>query len=44
MPYTVTYAPFRHYAWNRRVRGVSPEDIGEFARFPGPATWWVEQK
>lgn len=44
MPYTVTYAPFRHYAWNRRVRGVSPEDIGEFARFPGLATWWVEQK
>lgn len=42
LPYTVTYAPFRHYAWSRRLRGVDPADVGEFARFPGLATWWVE--
>jgi peptide/nickel transport system substrate-binding protein len=43
LPYTVAYAPFRHYAWSRRLRGVDPADVGEFARFPGLATWWVEE-
>ena len=43
LPYTVAYAPFRHYAWSRKLHGVDPADIGEFARFPGLATWWVER-
>ncbi len=42
LPYTVAYSPYRHYAWNRRLRGVSPADVGEFARLPGLAGWWVE--
>jgi peptide/nickel transport system substrate-binding protein len=42
LPYTVAYAPFRHYAWSRKLHGVDPADVGEFARFPGLATWGVE--
>lgn len=44
MPYTVAYAPLRTYAWSRRVRGVSPTDIGSFPRFPGLPTWWIEKR
>ncbi len=40
-PYTMLYAPYGHYAWNRRVRGVNPRDIGTQPRFPGVARWWV---
>jgi peptide/nickel transport system substrate-binding protein len=39
-PYTVLYAPFGHYAWSRRLRGVSAQDIGQQPRFPGLARWW----
>lgn len=40
-PYTMLYAPYGHYAWNRRVRGLNPRDIGATPRFPGVARWWV---
>ena len=43
LPYTVAYSPFRHYAWSRRVRGVAPADVGEFARLPGLANWWIQE-
>ena len=43
LPYTVLYAPYTHFAWSRRLRGVSPDDIGAQARFPGIAGWWVEK-
>jgi len=42
LPYTVLYAPYTHFAWSRRVHGVSPDDIGPQPRFPGLAGWWVE--
>lgn len=41
MPYTPLYAPYGHYVWNRRARGVSPKDIGSQPRFPGLARWWI---
>lgn len=41
LPYTPLYAPYGHYAWNRRIRGVSPNDVGSQPRFPGMARWWV---
>lgn len=41
LPYTTLYAPYGHYAWSRRVRGVSPHDIGAQPRFPGVARWWI---
>jgi peptide/nickel transport system substrate-binding protein len=40
-PYTMLYAPYGHYAWNRRVRGANPSDIGPQPRFPGLARWFV---
>ncbi len=43
LPYTVAYSPFRHYAWSRRLRGVHPSDVAEFARMPGVASWWLEK-
>lgn len=43
LPYTVLYAPYTHFAWSRRLRGVSPDDIGSQPRFPGIAGWWVEK-
>jgi peptide/nickel transport system substrate-binding protein len=41
LPYTVLYAPYTHFAWSRRVHGVSADDIGPQPRFPGIAGWWV---
>lgn len=41
-PYTVLYAPYGHYAWNRRVRGVNPADIGPQPLFPGVARWHID--
>jgi peptide/nickel transport system substrate-binding protein len=41
-PYTMLYAPYGHYVWNRRLRGVNPRDIGPQPRFPGVARWWIE--
>ncbi len=41
MPYTPLYAPYGHYAWNRRMRGVNPSDITMQSRFPGLPRWWV---
>src|SRR5690606_8515178 len=41
VPYTVLYAPYRHHAWSRQLRGVHPEDIGAQHRFPGLARWWL---
>ncbi|WP_428266578.1 ABC transporter substrate-binding protein [Haliangium sp.] len=41
LPYTPLFAPFGHYAWNRRVHGVSPGDVGSQPRFPGVARWWI---
>jgi peptide/nickel transport system substrate-binding protein len=42
LPYTVLYAPYTHFAWNRRLHGVHPEDIGPQPRFPGLSGWWVD--
>lgn len=44
LPYTPLYAPFGHYAWSRRLRGVNPRDLGPQMLFPGVARWWVTQK
>jgi peptide/nickel transport system substrate-binding protein len=41
-PYTLLYAGNGHYAWNRRIKGVNPRDIGSQPRFPGVARWWVD--
>ena len=41
VPYTPLFAPYGHYAWNRRVRGVSPGDVSSQPRFPGVARWWI---
>ena len=43
LPYTVLYAPYSHFAWSRRIHGVSPDDIGPQPRFPGIAGWWADQ-
>lgn len=42
MPYTALYAPYGHYAWSRRIRGVNPADMSGQPRFPGPARWWIQ--
>ena len=42
LPYTVLYAPYSHFAWSRRLRGVHPEDIGPQPRTPGIAGWSVQ--
>ena len=42
-PYTMLYAPYGHYAWSRRLRGVNPRDIGTQPRFPGLERWWIAQ-
>ncbi len=39
LPYTPLYAPFGHYAWNRRLRGVNPRDVAPLATVPGIAGW-----
>jgi peptide/nickel transport system substrate-binding protein len=44
LPYTLLYAPFGHYAWSRRLHGVSPRDLGANPIFPGVARWWLSQK
>jgi peptide/nickel transport system substrate-binding protein len=42
-PYTFLFAPQSHYAWSRRVKGVSPVDVSSLPRWPGVARWWVER-
>lgn len=42
-PYTMLFAPKAHYAWDRRIRSVRPEDIGPQPRFPGLARWWLDK-
>ena len=44
MPYTALYAPYGHYAWSRRIRGVNPADMSGQPRFPGPARWWIQDR
>lgn len=41
LPYTPLYAPYGHYAWNRRLHGVSPHDLSSQPRFPGIPRWWT---
>jgi peptide/nickel transport system substrate-binding protein len=41
LPYTPLYAPYGHYAWSRRLRGVNPRDLGPQMIFPGVSRWWV---
>ena len=41
VPYTMLYSDYGHYAWNRRLGGVNPNDIGPQPRFPGLASWWI---
>lgn len=43
LPYTPLFAPYGHYAWNRRVRGVSPADVSSQPLFPGVARWWIAE-
>ncbi len=42
MPYTVIYSDYGHYAYNRRLHGVDPDDLGPTPRFPGVARWWID--
>jgi len=42
VPYTMLYADYAHYAWNRRIHGVNPNDVGPQPRFPGVARWWID--
>ena len=42
VPYTVAYSDYGHYAYNRRLRGVNPNDLGPVPRFPGVARWWID--
>jgi peptide/nickel transport system substrate-binding protein len=42
MPYTVVYSDYGHYAYNRRLHGVDPDDVGPVPRFPGVARWWID--
>jgi peptide/nickel transport system substrate-binding protein len=44
MPYTPLYAPYGHYAWTRRLHGVTARDVGPQAPLPGVAAWWLEKK
>ncbi len=41
VPYTMLFSAYGHYAWNRRVHGVNPNDVGPEPRFPGLARWWI---
>jgi peptide/nickel transport system substrate-binding protein len=41
VPYTPLYAPYGHYAWSRRLRGVNPRDLGPQMIFPGISRWWL---
>lgn len=41
-PYSFLWAPQRYYAWSRRVRGVSPQDLSALPRWPGVARWAVQ--
>lgn len=43
-PYTMLYAEHGRYAWNRKLRGVNPADIGPQPRFPGIARWWIDNR
>lgn len=43
-PYTPLYAPYGHYAWTRRLHGVTPRDVGPQAPLPGVAGWWLTKK
>lgn len=43
MPYTPLYSDYGHYAYNRRLKGVNPNDVGPQPRFPGIAQWWIHQ-
>jgi peptide/nickel transport system substrate-binding protein len=43
VPYTPLYAPFGHYAWTRRLHGVSARDLGPQPLVPGIARWWLER-
>jgi peptide/nickel transport system substrate-binding protein len=44
LPYTPLYSPYGHYAWNRRLRGVNPRDLGPQMLFPGVARWWIDRQ
>ena len=39
LPYTPLFAPYGHYAWSRRLHGVSPRDVTPQAPLPGVAGW-----
>jgi len=43
MPYTPLFAPFGHYAWSRRLHGVTPRDVTPQAPLPGVAGWWLDK-
>jgi peptide/nickel transport system substrate-binding protein len=44
MPYTPLYAPYGHYAWSRRLHGVSTKDVAPTPPLPGIAGWWLSKK
>jgi peptide/nickel transport system substrate-binding protein len=44
MPYTPLYAPYGHYAWSRRLHGVTTKDVAPTPPLPGVAGWWLSKK
>lgn len=42
-PYSPLFAPYGHYAWSRRLHGVTARDITPQAPLPGVAGWWVDR-
>jgi peptide/nickel transport system substrate-binding protein len=43
MPYTPLFSPYGHYAWTRRLHGVTPRDVTPQAALPGIAGWWLDK-
>jgi peptide/nickel transport system substrate-binding protein len=44
MPYTPLFAPYGHYAWSRRLHGVTTKDVAPTPPLPGVAGWWLSKK
>ena len=43
MPYTPLYAPYSHYAWTRKLHGVTTKDVAPTPPLPGVAGWWMSK-
>jgi peptide/nickel transport system substrate-binding protein len=44
MPYTPLYAPYGHYAWSRRLHGVTTKDVAPTPPLPGVAGWYMSKQ